>query len=42
VLSLAARLARAHGLAVLEDPDPPGHTGWLRRVVGSLTHWASL
>jgi nucleotide-binding universal stress UspA family protein len=32
VLPLAARLARAHGLAVLEDSDPPGHTGWLRRV----------
>jgi hypothetical protein len=42
VLPLAARLARAHGLAVLESPDPPGHTGWLRRVVGSLTHRPSL
>jgi hypothetical protein len=42
VLPLAARLARAHGLAVLESPDPPSHTGWLRRVVGSLTHWRSL
>jgi hypothetical protein len=40
VLPLAARLARAHGLAVLESPDPPGQAGWLRRVVGSLTHWA--
>jgi hypothetical protein len=42
VLSLAARLARAHGLAVLESPDPPGHAGWLRRVLGSFTHWPSL
>jgi nucleotide-binding universal stress UspA family protein len=42
VLPLAVRLARAHGLAVLESPDPPGHTGWLRRLVGSLTHWPSL
>jgi hypothetical protein len=42
VLPLAARLARAHGLAVLESPDPPGHAGWLRRVVGSLTRWPSL
>ena len=42
VLPLAARLARAHGLAVLKDSDPPGHTGWLRRVVGSFTHWPSL
>ena len=42
VLPLAARLARAHGLAVLKDTDPPGHKGWLRRVVGSLTHWPSL
>lgn len=42
VLPLAARVARAHGLAVLESPDPPGRTGWLRRVVGSLTHWPSL
>ena len=41
VLPLAARLARAHGLAVLESPGQPGHTGWLRRVVGSLTHWPS-
>ena len=36
VLPLAVPLARAHGLAVLESPDPPGHRGWLRRVVGSL------
>ncbi len=42
VLPLAARLSRAHGLVVLEGPDPPGHTGWLRRVVRSLTHWPSL
>jgi hypothetical protein len=42
VLPLAARLARAHGLAVLEDSAPPGHTGWLRRVVGSFRHWPSL
>jgi nucleotide-binding universal stress UspA family protein len=42
VLPLAARLARAHGLAVLESPDPAGHTGWLRRALGSFTHWASL
>ncbi len=42
VLPLAARLARAHGLAVLEGGDPPGHTGWLRRVVGAFTHWPSL
>jgi nucleotide-binding universal stress UspA family protein len=42
VLPLAARLARAHGLAVVESPDPPGHTGWLRRLVGSLTHRPSL
>jgi nucleotide-binding universal stress UspA family protein len=42
VLPLAVSLARAHGLAVLESPDPPGHTGWLRRAVGSLTHWPSV
>jgi hypothetical protein len=42
VLPLAARLARAHGLAVLESPHAPGQTGWLRRVVGSFTHWPSL
>jgi hypothetical protein len=42
LLPLAARLARAQGLAVLEGPDPAGHTGWLRRVVGSFTHWPSL
>jgi hypothetical protein len=42
VLPLAARLARAHGLAVLEDAAQPGHAGWLRRVVGSFTHWPSL
>jgi hypothetical protein len=42
LLPLAARLARTHGLAVLDDSDPPGHTGWLRRVVGSFTHWPSL
>jgi hypothetical protein len=42
VLPLAARLARAQGLAVLEDSDPPGRTGWLRRVVGSFRHWRSL
>jgi hypothetical protein len=42
VLPLAVSLARAHGLAVLESPDPPGHTGWLRRLVGSLTHLPSL
>jgi hypothetical protein len=42
VLPLAARLARAHGLAVLQGPDPFGHTGWLRRVVRSLTHWPSI
>ena len=42
VLPLAARLARANGLAVLESPGPAGHTGWLRRMVASLMHWPSL
>jgi hypothetical protein len=42
VLPLAARIARAHGLAVLEDVALPGHAGWLRRVVGSFAHWPSL
>jgi nucleotide-binding universal stress UspA family protein len=42
VLPLAARLARAHGLAVLESPNPPSHPGWLRRLVGSLSRWPSL
>jgi hypothetical protein len=42
VLPLAARLARAHGLAVLESPNPPSQPGWLRRLVGSLSRWPSL
>jgi hypothetical protein len=42
VLPLAARLARANGLTVLDDSDPSAHPGWLRRVVGSFTHWPSL
>jgi hypothetical protein len=41
VLPLAARLAQAHGLAVLESPQAPGQRGWLRRVVGLFTHWPS-
>lgn len=39
VLRLAARLARAQGVEVIEDGRPLGHPGWLRRVVGPLFHW---
>ena len=39
VLRLAARLARAHGLEVIETGRPLDHQGWLRRVVGPLFHW---
>jgi len=39
VLRLAARLARAQGVEVIEDGRPVGHPGWLRRVVGPLFHW---
>jgi hypothetical protein len=36
VLPLAARLARKHGLDVIDSHGGPGHPGWLRRVVGPL------
>jgi hypothetical protein len=39
VLSLAAGLAREHGLEVIESGGRPDHPGWLRRVVGPLFHW---
>lgn len=38
LLPLAARLARKHGLDVIESGGGPGHPGWLRRVVGPLFH----
>jgi nucleotide-binding universal stress UspA family protein len=38
VLPLAARLARKHGLDVIEPGGRPDHPGWLRRVVGPLLH----
>lgn len=38
VLLLAARLAREHGLEVIESGDRPD-AGWLRRMVGPLFHW---
>jgi hypothetical protein len=38
VLPLAARLARQHGLDVIESGGRAGHPGWLRRVVGPLVH----
>ncbi len=38
VLPLAARLARQHGLEVIEDGRRADHPGWLRRVVGPLLH----
>ena len=38
VLPLAARLARQHGLDVIEPGGRPDHPGWLRRVVGPLLH----
>jgi len=41
VLSLAVRLARAHGLPVLGgDHQARGHASWLRRVLDPLVHWA--
>ena len=39
VLRLAARLAQAQGVEVIENGRPVGHSGWLRRVVGPLFHW---
>lgn len=36
VLPLAARLARQHGLDVIEEGGRADHPGWLRRVVGPL------
>lgn len=38
VLPLAARLAREHGLDVIENGVRADHPGWLRRVVGPLLH----
>jgi nucleotide-binding universal stress UspA family protein len=38
VLPLAARLARQHGLDVIENGGRAGPPGWLRRVVGPLLH----
>ena len=38
VLPLAARLARQHGLDVIENGARADHPGWLRRVVGPLLH----
>jgi hypothetical protein len=38
VLPLAARLARQHGLDVIESGGRTDHPGWLRRVVGPLFH----
>jgi hypothetical protein len=39
VLRVAARLARAQGLEVIETGRRLDHPGWLRRVVGPLFHW---
>jgi nucleotide-binding universal stress UspA family protein len=39
VLSRAARLARAHGLEVIDSRGAPDRPGWLRRFVGPLFHW---
>ena len=40
VLPHAARLARVHGLAVVDSSPPAGaQAGWLRRAVGPLLHW---
>jgi hypothetical protein len=39
VLPLAARLAREHGLEVIESGGRPDQPGWLRRMVGPLFHW---
>jgi hypothetical protein len=39
VLPLAARLARQHGLDVVERGGRHDHRGWLRRVVRPLFHW---
>lgn len=38
VLLLAARLAREHGLEVIESGGRPDHPGLLRRMVGPLFH----
>jgi hypothetical protein len=38
VLPLAARLARRHGIDVIENGGRANHPGWLRRVVGPLLH----
>lgn len=40
VLTHLARLARAHGVEVIESGRPLDHPGWLRRVVGPLFHWS--
>ena len=38
VLPLAARIAQAHGLEVIESEPRLDHPGWLRRVVCPLFH----
>jgi hypothetical protein len=38
VLPLVVRLAREHGLEVIESERRLDHPGWLRRVVGPLLH----
>jgi hypothetical protein len=39
VLTLAARLAREHGLPVFESGDRPNRASWLRRVLAPLFNW---
>jgi hypothetical protein len=39
VLTLAARLARLHGVTVVDSGPQAGQGGWLRRFVDPLLHW---